>query len=533
LFYAATELRSKTFTLYDRLERVNIDWNSVFAPLNFAFCESNGRPTDPVVYGKCFLIAFFEDVERDTDLASRVSDSLSIRKFLFGSYAGMPPDHSSLSRVRATIAEHCDLNVILHKTVDLLKANVMVIDEAFAMDTTLIPSRARRCFEPINSPPTQTEGGGNGADAAPKAPQTAQTPTATDVQAAEPEVPPAPKEHEEPRQTPEPKMMSGLSEPNPEILEAEEAASKKPGKKKQEPKKKLVPSPYDPEALIARKPGFKTQPCYKIGAAVDYKSRAVLAVDAYSSTMGEGQCMRNLYADLVRTSGETPKYVVADAGMDDAAFHATVELFGATPVTGLQANTSIASGYGKDRFLYNPDRDIYICPAGEVLGRKNGPDALRPAYAASLTTCRECPLMAACFGSIKGPKTINRSCDEASRDRVVAARNDPYHEWLLRKRQAKIEPLFSDFKEHGGLSQIYTKGLPSARVKAKVAGIGQNIKLLLKLLETGVTAKLNPKEPTPAMQGAVIAPEGLLLNVISAMFRILSSNRRLMAFVRA
>jgi hypothetical protein len=320
-------------------------------------------------------------------------------------------------------------------------------------------------------------------------------------------------------------MMCGLSVTNSEVLEAQEAASKSASKKKPEPKQKLVPSTYDSEALIARKPGFKTQPCYKIGAAVDYKSRAVLAVDAYLSTMGEGQSMRNLYADLIRTSGQTPKFAVADAGMDDAGFHATVEFFGATPVTGLQANTSIASGFGKDRFVYDPGEDAYICPAGQVLKRKLGPDALRPTYAANLGACRTCPLMKACYGTRKGAKTIGRTFDEDSRDRVVAARNDPHHKWLLKHRQAKIEPLFSDFKEHGGLSQIWTKGLPCARVKAKMAGIGQNIKLLLKQLETGVTGKSKPKEPTQGTQRAMRSAQKPSLVNIGAILRLLTSNR--------
>ena len=219
--------------------------------------------------------------------------------------------------------------------------------------------------------------------------------------------------------------------------------------------------------------------------------------------------------------------------MDDAGFHATVEFFGATPVTGLQANTSIASGFGKERFLYDPDEDAYICPAGEVLKRKLGPDALRPTYAANLRTCRGCPLMVACYGSVKGAKIIGRTSDEDSRDRVVAARNDPHHKWLLKQRQAKIEPLFSNFKEYGGLSEIWTKGLPCARVKAKVAGIGQNIKLLLKQLETAVTAKPKPKEPTQGTPSAVRCAKKSSLIKIGAILRLLTSNRCQTESVRA
>jgi hypothetical protein len=527
LFYAATDLRSKSLTLYDRLGRLDIDWTSVFAPLSFAFCQDKGRPTDPVVYGKCFLIGFFEDIEQDTELAARVSDSLAIRMFLFGSYSGTPPDHSSLSRVRTAVAERCDLDAVLRKTIDLLKSTGMVIDEAVAMDTTLIPSRARVCFEPLGSASAGSETSSAACEpsSSPTVSDATQTPTEADIQASAAEAPLSLPEPDEPRETPEPKMMRGFSPTSFEVLEAEEAASKAKSKKKSEPKQKLVPSNYDPEALIMRKPGFQTQPCYKVGAAVDYASRAVLAIDAYPSTIGEGQSMRSLYADLIRTSGQTPKYAVADAGMDDAGFHATVEFFGATPVTGLQANTSIASGFGKERFHYDPEQDAYICPDGQVLKRKLGPGALRPSYAANLSTCRECPLKMACYGSAKGTKTLSRTFDEDSRERVVAARYDPHHKLLLRQRKAKIEPLFSDFKEHGGLSKIWTKGLSRAKVKAKMAGIGQNIKLLLNQLETGVTANPKPRDPAAGAQNAVLSTQKHPLANVRAILRLLSSDR--------
>lgn len=485
LFYGADEFASKGLTFYDLLSRLEIDWSSLFSGFRFVFSQGMGRPTDHVVYGKCFLVGYFENIDRETDLAARVNDSLSIRRFLFGSLSGSTPDHSSLSRVRRAIAERCDLDLVLQATVSLLRDRGMVGGEAVAMDTSLVPSRARMCFEepaaPLGLADFEVEPIPRSGKVVPAADTSSEVDLDSDV-AQEPS-------------KPEKEQFEKDSGDEDSCLELSEISgvSKKPAPKKEKPQRRSVPSSYDCEADVAGKRSYKPQPSYKIGVAADYKERVILAADAYPASMGEGNAMRLLWSNLVRTSGLTPKKAVADSGMDDATFHALVEFFGATAVTALQKNTSAASGFGKERFYYDQERDLYICPAGQELKRKHGPDALRITYLASAPTCKECPLKIACYGSRTTTKTIERTFDESSRDRVVAAGKDPEHRKLLAYRKAIVEPVFAEFKEHGGLCKIWTKGLACAQMKAKMAAAGWNIKILLRKTKNGVPAE--PKQP--------------------------------------
>lgn len=519
LFYTADELRSNNPTFYDRLSRLPIEWESLASDLRWAFCENNGRPTDPTLYLKCFFVGHVENIERETDLAARLADSISIRHFLFGTLAKSPPDHSSLSRVRHAMAEGCDFDTVLIKVVEILDSLGLVGGQAIAMDTTLVPSRARICVEqPLvctekPEPCTQAEGAnlevnpGLIADLAESDNELESETSDQDTNSCDQTLGDA----SEPENSPE------------DLVELEEHFCPTPPKKIQEKRKKLVPSTYDLDAHPAFKPGYPAQPSYKIGVAADYKCRVIVAADAYPASMGEAQTMRLLFANMVQKWGKVPSKAVADAGMDDATFHAAVEFFNAIPVTNLQKNTSKASGFGKELFFYDQERDLYLCPAGEILKCKSNKDKARQIYVCPASTCKECSLRLWCHGSLKGPKQIERTFDEDSRDRVVAARHDPENKRLLAMRRQVVEPVNSAFKEHSGLAMIWTKGLPCAQMKAKLAAAVWNLKILMRYLEAKDRARAKSKPPKTPTRGNIQAKSqlaGILTALITTIWAI-------------
>lgn len=464
LFYEAEALVSDRSTFYDRLNALGLSWDELTRPLHFAFCQDNGRPTDPTIYLKAFLVGALEGIEEDVELAARLSDSISIRMFLYGTLSESPPDHSSLGRVRRSISERCDLDLVLGKVVEVAKTRGLVGGHAVAVDTTLVPSRARRLFAEVP-----------GADAAPE-------------------------------QIPD--QMCEMSSPN------------RPAK----PKQKMVSSSYDRQALPASKPGYKPRPSYKLSVSADYKNRVVLAVDAHLSSVSEGQAARSSIRDLAQSQGAPLGVVVADAGMDESAFHDCVELFGGTSVTGLKKGRAQAFGFGKARFLYDAKRNVYICPTGKVLNDTSDPNALRHDYSLPIAECRECPLKIACHGNRKGPKVIERNHDELARDRMLAVRKDPSNRKLLAYRKAVIEPIFADFKECGGLSKIWSKGLGCARVKAKFAGIAWNLKVLLNQRASAI--KANRTKPRNPLVGYLAASQNTWIASLGRIGRLFLARNR-------
>lgn len=132
LFYASQEIaRPASGNFYIRLNDAVGD-----------FTQKMGRPTDPAVYLKIFLVSYLENITYDKDLAERISDSIAIRRFLGYSLSESPPDHSSISRNRGLIAQHCSIDDALTKVVALCRGEGLVDGDLAAVDSSLIPANA-------------------------------------------------------------------------------------------------------------------------------------------------------------------------------------------------------------------------------------------------------------------------------------------------------------------------------------------------------------------------------------------------------
>ena len=143
LFYAAAEIsRPAAGNFYLRLSAAVGDWEKLAAPFAPAFAAERGRPTDPTVYLKIFLVGYLENICYDTDLAERIGDSIALRQFLGYSLAEAPPDHSSISRNRGRIAGCCRIEEVLEGVVELCRAQGLVAGAETALDGTLIPTNA-------------------------------------------------------------------------------------------------------------------------------------------------------------------------------------------------------------------------------------------------------------------------------------------------------------------------------------------------------------------------------------------------------
>ena len=109
LFYASEQVETPGHPFYKELNRV-LDMAGFDA-----FCESVcgkfyhsklGRPSmAPGVYFRTLLIGFFEGMGSERGIAWRVSDSLSLRRFLKYGLDEATPDHVTISRTRRLIDE--------------------------------------------------------------------------------------------------------------------------------------------------------------------------------------------------------------------------------------------------------------------------------------------------------------------------------------------------------------------------------------------------------------------------------------------
>ncbi len=120
---------------------------------------------------------------------------------------------------------------------------------------------------------------------------------------------------------------------------------------------------------------------------------------------------------------------------------------------GIRAHVSLADYdshkpyFDKLEFRYDPKRDAYVCPQGEMLPFRyyvhRYDDAL---YRADADTCNTSPSKAQCTASDKG-RTLRRKLDEVYVDRVRAYQETEAYQKAIRKRSVWVEPLFGEGKQ--------------------------------------------------------------------------------------
>ena len=129
-------------------------------------------------------------------------------------------------------------------------------------------------------------------------------------------------------------------------------------------------------------------------------------------------------------------------------------------------------------FAYDPERDLYRCPAETLLpGTKNKARRLS-VYKANAGTCEACELRPRCTENKTGRQVL-RYFDEAYVDRVRAYRGTFPYEKALRKRRVWVEPLFAEAKDRHGLRRFRLRRLEKVNIETLLVAFGQNVKRLL------------------------------------------------------
>ncbi len=135
--------------------------------------------------------------------------------------------------------------------------------------------------------------------------------------------------------------------------------------------------------------------------------------------------------------------------------------------------------YRVSEFTYDAERDVYVCPQGELLSlRWTGQVGKRKQYRADPTVCKACPLRAHCTANPRG-RVIYRPFHAELLGRVKARQQRPTFEKAMRKRSVWVEPLFAEAKQWHGLTQFRLRGLRNVNIQGLLVASGQNLKRYL------------------------------------------------------
>jgi len=177
--------------------------------------------------------------------------------------------------------------------------------------------------------------------------------------------------------------------------------------------------------------------------------------------------------------GLRPAQVTGDTAYGTTENIAAVERAGIRAYVPLTGAGKARPYFSKEEFAYDPERDLYRCPAGETLSPRTKNRARRlTVYKAKVGTCEACELRPRCTDNKTGRQVL-RYFDEAYVDRVRSYRGTFPYEKALRKRRVWVEPLFAEAKDCHGMRRFRLRRLEKVNAEALLIAAGQNVKRLL------------------------------------------------------
>jgi transposase len=233
--------------------------------------------------------------------------------------------------------------------------------------------------------------------------------------------------------------------------------------------------------------------------AVGYNAQ--LAVDAKYKLIVEQQ-VTNQVVDmgLLQQTAEPARAVlgveridvVADRGYFKIEDIVACDEAGLTPhVPKPQRGSGVRRGFfHKDEFHYDPDRDVFTCPAGQTLEpHHHGQlrDLQRIGYS-NPAACPACPLRARCTTNVR---RVSRLENEAVLDRMAARLNARRE--LLDRRRETVEHPFGSIKQWMNQGAFLMRGLDNVRGEFSLTALAYNLRRALNIV--GVEAMTTAVRP--------------------------------------
>jgi len=439
---------------YERLQKL-LDLEFVYSLTRPLYAEKIGRPSlDPVVFFKCMLAGFFENIVYDKELEYRIADSLTLRRFLGYSLEERTPDESTLRKTRQSMPEEV-FHQVFSRVLDQCQAAGLLKGRAVGTDSTQVDANAS-----MDSLRHKTLG------------------------CTYEEYVLALKRQDQPEATPS---------------EAKAADKKRSGKASNQDWQ----SSTDPEAKVMQHADGHTHLSYRVDTTVDLETGVIVSAGAEPANVSDQADFLGRVDEAEATLAERGlelQAVVADKGHHSGENLAGLVERDLLPLISSPNTQRGQPGFRREDFIYDAESDTFLCPVGALLRRRKGGERGSRQYQARGCECRVCPHYGVCTTSKAGRSLsvpVHEELIQANRERV----HDPELRPLLQIRRQRGEGPFGHFKQFGGLRRFAGRGLDYANKKTLIAAVGWNLLCLLRqaaqtealmplmaLLVAGVTA---------------------------------------------
>jgi transposase len=456
------------------LRKINdlIDFTFIYEELVSKYCMTNGRTAEsPVRMFKYLLLKTIYTVS-DVDVVERSQYDMSFKYFLDMSPEEGVIDASSLTKFRKLRLKDNDLlNLLINKTVTIAIEKGIIRSKSIIVDATHSLSRS--------NPYSALEVLRERSKLLRKAVYTIDE----DMKAGMPEK----------NTTNELEKELAYCNALEKYIEADQPLCQIPAvKEKLNLLKETVADTQEHYTLSKdrdAKTGYKSVDSsffgYKTHLAMT-EERIIIAAVVTSGEKGDGPELPKLL-EISRNNGIDVERIIGDSAYSGKENLALMN--GQDIKVVARLNPTITQGFRKeeDKFDYNKDADMFLCPAGHVSirksrqGKKNVGTNQTDTYYFDVEKCKVCPLRDKCYKPGAKSKTYSVSIKSDTHLQQMAFQETTEYKESIRHRY-KIEAKNSELKNVHAYDRAIAYGIENMEMQGALAIFTVNLKRIIKLM---------------------------------------------------
>jgi len=455
------------------LRRINelIDFSFIYQELLDKYCSNNGRTAEsPIRMFKYLLLKTIYTIS-DVDVVERSRYDMSFKYFLDMAPEDGVIDSSSLTKFRKLRLKDTDLlNLLINKTVSIAIEKGIVRSRSIIVDATHSLSRS--------NPHSALEVLRERSKLLRKAVYTIDEDMKGQM----------PAQNESDELEKELAYCMQLKQ----YIESDPTLSHIPAVKEKlnllsetlEDTEEHYTLSKDMDARIGHKSADSNFFGYKTHLAMT-EERIITAAVVTSGEKGDGPELAKLL-EISQQNGIQVDTIIGDAAYSGKQ---NLELASQEDIKVVaKLNPSITQGFRKneDKFDYNKDADMFVCPAGHLAirkarqGKKNSGTNQVDTYFFDVEKCKICPLRENCYKPGAKTKTYSVSIKSDLHQQQMAFEQTDYYKEKIKHRY-KIEAKNSELKNVHGYGRAISYGINNMQMQGALTIFAVNLKRILKL----------------------------------------------------
>ena len=242
--------------------------------------------------------------------------------------------------------------------------------------------------------------------------------------------------------------------------------------------KTVKESTTDPDSGYMHRDGKPQGFFYLDHRTVDSKNNIITDTFVTPGNTNDVKPYLNRLREQCRKFGFTVKYVGLDAGYNVSNICKSLYEMGIQAAMGKRRGCHQKGKFGKYKFQYLPEWDVYICPERKYLEYvTTNRDGYRE-YKCRGDRCANCPRREVCLSAKQQCKSLFRHVWEDFKDMAYAFTHTDKGKKIYARRKETVERSFAASKELHGLRYCRMRGLSKVAEQCLLTAAVQNMKTI-------------------------------------------------------